>query len=382
MIVGLACGRQTVQETTHRLCSRHQNTPVDGGAYYVENNHWTGTTCIETDGGNDFTVSTASISSANGPGAFHEIWSGCHWGSCTSDDDRGGRLPIRVGDLGDTTSSWTTTLPMSGTYDAAYDLWFNTTSRTTGQPNGGEVMIWLGERGVSDRSSTVWPVDGADWYVARGTQRANGATWPLVVYQRVTPTTSVSKLDLRYFVRDAVIRGIVSLSSYLISVEAGYEIWQADGAPGLTTSSFSVSPARGIPTGRITSALSASKCVEDWQGDTGAGNRVRIHDCDGTGAQSWAVSMNGGIQVTIHGTTMCMGLSDSKTSKGTEVVLENCDGSATEIWEPGAVGALWNEASGLCLAAPGSSTANGTPLIIWTCDGGSEQDWRLPAIVR
>jgi Ricin-type beta-trefoil lectin domain/Glycosyl hydrolase family 12/Concanavalin A-like lectin/glucanases superfamily len=366
--------------TTAQLCSEDQTMLVDGGAYDIQNNYWSGgTTCVQTDEGDDFTVSAASIDSAGGPGAFPEIWSGCHWGDCTADDGAAGQLPIQVSDLGDATSTWTTTLPATGTYDAAYDIWFNTTPTTVGQPNGGEVMIWLGEHDTSVGSSSVAYIDGTGWYVTQTTKTAYGSTWPIVSYQRVTATTSVSNLDLRYFIRDAVVRGVVSPSSYLTSVEAGYDIEQATGSPGLTTGSFSVSPATGTPTGPIVSALSASKCIDDSGSSTSAGNNIDINDCNGADAQDWAISMDGTIQVTINGTTMCMGLSDNGTSTGTGVALENCNGSATEIWEPGEVGALWNKASGLCLADPQSDTTDGTQLIVSACDGGSEQNWTLPA---
>ena len=366
--------------TTAQLCSQDQTMQIDGGSYDIQNNYWSGgTTCIQTDERDDFTVSAASMSSGSGVGAFPEIWTGCHWGACTADDGAAGQLPIQVSDIGDTTSTWTTTLPATGTYDAAYDMWFNTTPTTAGQPDGGEVMIWLGGNGMSAGGSSVAHIDGTSWYAWQAKQTANGVTWPVVIYDRVTPTASASNLDLRYFIRDAVVRGVVSPSSYLTSVEAGYDIEQASGSPGLTTSSFSVSPATGTPAGPIVSALSATKCIDDAQSGTSAGNVIDIYNCNGTGAQNWAMSMNGTVQVTINGTTMCLGLANNATSAGTDVALETCDGSTTQIWEPGEIGALWNEASGLCLADPQSNTTNGTQLVISACDGGSEQNWTLPA---
>jgi len=202
-------------------------------------------------------------------------------------------------------------------------------------------------------------------------------TWPLVVYQRTAAVSSVSDLDLRNFIRDAVVRGVVSPSEYLITVEAGYEIRQASGDPGLSTTAFSVTPVTGTPAGAVTSAI-AGKCLDDWQQNTSPGNKIDLYSCNGTAAQQWAVNVDGAIQISIGGVTRCMGLANGATSRGTDVALEDCSGSATQVWEPGDVGALWNEASGLCLADPQASTQNGTQLIIWTCDGGAEQDWTLP----
>jgi hypothetical protein len=64
-------------------------------------------------------------------------------GNCTSDSG----LPIQVSQLGSATSSVVVSLPGSGAYDAAYDIWFNSTPTTSGQPDGTELMIWLNSRG-------------------------------------------------------------------------------------------------------------------------------------------------------------------------------------------------------------------------------------------
>ena len=46
------------------------------------------------------------------------------------------------------TTSWSTAQPGgSNDYDVAYDIWFNQTPTTTGQPNGTELMIWLNHNG-------------------------------------------------------------------------------------------------------------------------------------------------------------------------------------------------------------------------------------------
>jgi cellulose 1,4-beta-cellobiosidase len=58
-----------------------------------------------------------------------------------------------------------------------------------------------------------------------------------------TGTTSVSHLDLRALVADAVSRGYIGNSWYLIGVEAGFELWR--GGAGLATDSFSVYVAGG-----------------------------------------------------------------------------------------------------------------------------------------
>ena len=53
-----------------------------------------------------------------------------------------------------------------------------------------------------------------------------------------TAITSVSDLDIGALAQDAVSRGYLSSSCYLISVEAGFGLWH--GGAGLATHSFSV----------------------------------------------------------------------------------------------------------------------------------------------
>ena len=57
--------------------------------------------------------------------------------------------PVQASDLstGKVTTSWSTTQTGSGAYDVAYDIWFNKTATTTGQPDCMELMVWLNHQG-------------------------------------------------------------------------------------------------------------------------------------------------------------------------------------------------------------------------------------------
>jgi cellulose 1,4-beta-cellobiosidase len=59
-----------------------------------------------------------------------------------------------------------------------------------------------------------------------------------VSYVRATNTTSVSNLDLKPFMADAVTRNYITNAGYLLGVQAGFEIWQQTAS--MTTNSFSV----------------------------------------------------------------------------------------------------------------------------------------------
>jgi Glycosyl hydrolase family 12/Cellulose binding domain len=258
-----------------------QFTSVAGGVYNVQNNEWGSGAAesITTDGNADFTVANSAIDNAtNGaPGGYPSIYQGCHWGNCTS----GGlsATPIQVSNIttGKVTTSWSTTQPGgSNDYDVAYDIWFNQTPTTTGQPNGTELMIWLNHNGpvqpFGSEVATNVSIGGRSYNVWEGSQGG----FDTVSYTMTTGTTSVSGLDLAPLVQDAVGRGYTQSSWYLIDMEAGFELWQ--GGAGLATNSFSVDingaapvPATCSGTGSVSSSWSGGFQANIVVADTGGG---------------------------------------------------------------------------------------------------------------
>lgn len=245
----LALGAADAHGATTTLCSS-ETASVAGGTDTVQNNEWGSSApeCITTDGNADFTVANSSISNSTSgaPGGYPSIYQGCHWGNCSS----GGltSTPVQVSSLtaGKVTTSWSTTQPGgSNDYDVAYDIWFNKTPTTTGQPNCAELMVWLNHNGpVQPYGSSVASnvsVGGHTYNVWEG-QQSWGDT---VSYDMTSGTTSVSNLDVGKLAQDAVSRGYLSSSCYLIAVEGGFELWQ--GGAGLATNSFSVSVSGSSP---------------------------------------------------------------------------------------------------------------------------------------
>jgi Glycosyl hydrolase family 12 len=228
---------------TTTLC-HSQSASVSGGAYTIMNNEWHSgaAQCITTDGSASFTVANSSIASTSGtPGGYPFIYKGCHWGACTP----GSGLPIQVSGIhpGMVITSWSTTQPGgSSAYNVTYDIWFNQSPTTTGQPDGAELMIWLNHHGhvhpAGTQVASNVSIGGHDYHVWLRRWR-----WNTITYTMTTGTTSVSHLDLRALVADAVSRGYIGNSWYLIGVEAGFELWR--GGAGLATNSFSVHVAGG-----------------------------------------------------------------------------------------------------------------------------------------
>jgi hypothetical protein len=259
------------QAATTTLCNS-QTTPAAGGSYTIQNNEWgsSAAECITTDGNADFTVANSSIANAtNGaPGGYPSIYKGCHWGACTP----GSGMPIQVSNLGSgaATTSWSTTQPGgSSAYDVAYDIWFNQTPTTSGQPNGAELMVWLNHNGPvqpfgSQVASNV-SVGGHTYNVWFGNQG-----WNTISYTMTSGATSVSNLDIGQLAANAVSRGYVQNSWYLIDVEAGFELWQ--GGAGLATNSFSVSTSGGSGTPSPSPSVTPSRTPTPSPSPTSSGS--------------------------------------------------------------------------------------------------------------
>jgi hypothetical protein len=103
-------------------------------------------------------------------------------------------------------------------------------------------MVWLSHQGgVRPFGTQVTgdvTVGGHGYYIWEGRQRWGDT----ITYEMRAGTTSVSGLDVGTLAQDAVRRGYLQRSCYLIDVEAGFELWR--GGAGLATSSFAVTDRR------------------------------------------------------------------------------------------------------------------------------------------
>jgi Glycosyl hydrolase family 12/Ricin-type beta-trefoil lectin domain len=361
----------TAAHAASTLCNS-QTASVAGGAYTVENNEWNSSAseCVTTDGNADFTVASSAISNpANGaPGGYPAIYKGCHWGACTSDSG----LPIQVGSLtpGKVTTSWTTSQTHAGAYDVAYDIWYNQSPTTSGQPNAEEMMIWLNDNGGVEPAGSVVASNvtlGGHTYNIWEDQMS---TWKDVSYVMTSGTTSVSNLDVGILAADSVSRGYMTDSDYLIDLEAGFELWQ--GGAGLATDSYSVNiNAGGGATGPVVGY--EGLCLDDRGASTAEYNPIQVYTCNGTGAQQWTVEPNNTLEVL----GMCLDVDAAGTANGTLVDLYSCNGTSAQVWEPQPDGALLNPNSGKCLDDTGYG-GSGTQVQIWSCSGNDNQSWTLP----
>jgi cellulose 1,4-beta-cellobiosidase len=366
-IVALALPTMSSQAATTTLCNS-QTLAASGGAYTIQNNEWGSGApeCISTDGNADFTVANSSISNSTSgaPGGYPSIDKGCHWGVCTS----GSGFPIQVSALhtGTVTSSWSTSQPGGGNaYDVAYDIWFNQAPATSGQPNGAELMIWLNHNGSvqpfgSQVASDV-SIGGRGYNVWFGNQG-----WKTISYTMTSPATSVSNLDIDQVVADAVSRGYVQNSWYLIDVEAGFELWQ--GGAGLATNSFSVSTGGSLPSPSPT-PTTTSPSPTPTTGAAGCSVTYSLINSWPGGFQGQAVVKNTGSS-TINGWTLAWAF------PGDQKITQLWNGSYTQSGEAVRVtNASYDAAippgSTVTVGFTGTFTSNDTSPSAFTLNGTS-----------
>jgi hypothetical protein len=211
--------------------------------YIVQNNAWGSTAGqnITYGPGTKLKVTVQNGTGANGsPAGYPSIFTGNFSGGSTM----GSGLPRAVSAItaGSVQTSWTwASNGATGSYNAAYDVWFSTGSNGdpgAAGPSGGYLMVWYHKPsgnqpiGAIVASATI---AGKTWNVWYGNNSGNGK--PVVSYAAQTDITSMT-YSLGDFIRDAVTRGYLQNSWYLTNVFSGFEIWS--GGVGLETTDFAV----------------------------------------------------------------------------------------------------------------------------------------------
>ncbi len=220
-------------DTAHVTCA--------GQDYIVQNNAWGSTAgqTISYGPGTKFKVTVQNGTGAgSAPASYPSIFIGANGGRSTA----GGGLPKAVSALGTVQTSWSwADSGVSGAYNAAYDVWFSTSSAgepSASSPSGGYLMVWLYKPATNSpigNSIASTTIGSNNWNVWYGTNSSNSR--PCVSYVAVTKLNSLS-FDLNLFIKDAVTRGYVQNSWSLTNVFSGFEIW--NGGVGLQTTDFAV----------------------------------------------------------------------------------------------------------------------------------------------
>ena len=177
-----------------------------------------------------------------GGGAGPEtIWANSYsnWGVWSNQPNTGGvksyphsgrTIGKQLSALGSVTSNFNVSVPNSGSYETAYDIWANN--------NAYEIMLWMNKTGAVGpigSKQTSATVGGDTWDVYKGSNGSNA------VYSFVRQgNTSSGSVDIK-----AVLNWIKSEGWFgnvtLGDVEFGFEITSSSGGLNFTSNSFSVS---------------------------------------------------------------------------------------------------------------------------------------------
>jgi hypothetical protein len=224
-------------DLTGSTCARWGE--VNGRTFLYRNNIWNEASasqkqCIsvkETGKVGSFEVTESQISVNSGaPGSYPSIVHGWHWGKWTANSG----LPKTLSSINTAQSSWSYVPVSGGKYNISYDIWLHPQNNPK-EPDGGlELMIWTHQQGgaqpFGDPAGSI-QLSGANWNVHKG----QIGKWYYVAYVRTGGGNSVN-LNLKEFFADVVKRGHAQNSWNLLSIQAGFEIWQ--GGQGLKTTSF------------------------------------------------------------------------------------------------------------------------------------------------
>jgi cellulase/cellobiase CelA1 len=359
MVVSVLAGGMTVGVAPQSAqavvtCEKFGTLAIQGGRYNVQNNVWGADTtqCLDTTS-SGFTVTQANHNKPTdgAPAAYPSVYFGCHYGNCTG----GSGLPLQAntGTFAGLRSSVSMSYPGSGTWNAAYDLWFDPTPRTNGQNTGAEIMIWLNRQGsIQPIGSRVGSANlaGATWDVWFG-----NIGWNVVSYVRTSATTSLD-FTINDFYSDAINRGHAQRAWYLTSVQAGFEPWI--GGAGLAVNNFSVTggntpPPPPPPTG----ACRVTYAPTSWQ--NGFTAEVTVGNTSTSQVSGWTLNW------TFAGNqTITSAWNATVTQNGTAV-------TARDVGHNGAISPNGTRSFGFqgtysgTNTAPNSFTLNGT-----TCTAG------------
>jgi hypothetical protein len=224
-----------------KQCERYGQIELPG-RYTVQNNVWNDDAgnpiqCVSAlwDGGSRAGLLLDPVNvavSGDTPASYPAIVYGWLWGGGFHGGYRSART---IESISAAPSTWAFSVPAEARYDAAYDLWIDAEPDPPDPSSGLEIMIWASCRDARPNGSFVGAVTiaGADWELWYGPM----ASYNTATYRRVSNADAVD-LDLVPFLADATARGYADRAWYLLSVQAGFEIWRAS-AP-FVVSSYSV----------------------------------------------------------------------------------------------------------------------------------------------
>ena len=202
----------------------------------IRNNNFNGEPeCLTNWNGNPGFMITKS--GAHTPwAAFPNTFVGCEISVCSPDSG----MPIQVRNIRSLSTTWRFVLANRWKGNAAYDIWFDPTSRVSGQDTGAEIMLWLNTSKLGMPRGPIATIDGTRWLFSYWIMdHGKGRRWNYLRFWRLSPATYVHNLNLMPFFRLAErYRRSLKPTWWLTGVEAGYELWS--GGVGMHTQLYAV----------------------------------------------------------------------------------------------------------------------------------------------
>ncbi|MEZ4963648.1 MAG: ricin-type beta-trefoil lectin domain protein [Saprospiraceae bacterium] len=152
------------------------------------------------------------------------------------------------------------------------------------------------------------------------------------------------------------------------------QVWQLDGATTMPPDTKAVT---------IRSELTANKCLDLDNGNTGNGTNIQLWDCGGTTGTSNQQWYFDGLQIKLaKKPAKCLDLSNSNTNNGTNIQLYDCNNTNAQHWVYDGLTRAFRSSINLnkCIDVSQGGTVNGTNFQLYECNGTSAQQFTLGAV--
>lgn len=162
LLLPVSIAAQNIIETTG-------STSVMGGEYNVMNNVWgqgagVGAQKLEVDLDGTYFKVILSEHNSTSVASYPAIFKGSHWGWATTKNNP---MPMVISEITSAPFTWVIdTTGVSGTWNCAYESWFNETG--TGSNYTAELMIWINYHGGAGPGGSVVDtveIGGYTWHV-------------------------------------------------------------------------------------------------------------------------------------------------------------------------------------------------------------------------
>lgn len=208
---------------------------ADNVTYTLINNVWNSTggqQCIEYLG-TSFTITTqTNNSTSNAPASFPAAILGRKANHYAA----GGGLPAQLSSITSLQTGFKFKANnISGTFNAAYDIWLDSNPNLSGDNPQYFVMLWPWTQGQIQPAGSITgnvTIEGVKWDVWTGGVGEHGGRY--IAYQ--SPNRESLHVDLKPFFADAIANRGLPADLHLLNVQAGFEIWS--GGQGLKSEYF------------------------------------------------------------------------------------------------------------------------------------------------